>query len=284
MKILTYASILFLFACANSNNGGGGFYTWVDAYGQVHTEKREGEKKEEKDKALVSDNSSSQVKAVLQENPLPKNTADPVIGEAFNPAEFTSSEIIDDQLIPKRLYNWQDQGASISQEVATEGEQEEQVIDFIEVDEATTASSYEYLAGSEIALWEEVKGLELKLSRVYLYSDRLKQDYLLIELPFTFSAKAMIFKSYIKNSRLALPNLVFLNERFELLSNLSLPFSHHVPESWSSHGFMQGVVEPPVRAQYILMLSNPNPGVIELGDKKVKLIDLGSIMIDVLDE
>ena len=47
---------------------------------------------------------------------------------------------------------------------------------------------------------------------------------------------------------------------------------------------MQGVVEPPVRAQYILMLSNPNPGVLELGGKKVKLIDLGSIMIDVLDE
>ncbi|MEH6344516.1 MAG: hypothetical protein V7785_05480 [Bermanella sp.] len=282
MKFLTYASILFLFACATSNNAGGGFYTWVDAYGQVHTEKREGEKK---GGDLDSGNSSNQVKGVLHENSLPKvNTTDSVAGEAFNPAEFTSSEIIDDQLIPKRLYNWQDQGALISQEVAAEGEQEEQVIDFIEVDEATAVSSYEYLASSNIALWDEVKGLELKLSRVYLYSDRLKQDYLLIELPSTFNAKAMIFKSYIKNSRLALPNLLFLTERFELLSNLSLPFSHHVSESWSSHGFMQGVVEPPIKAQYVLMLSNPNPGVLELGDKKVKLIDLGSIMIDSLEE
>ncbi len=284
MKFFTYASILFLFACATSNNDGGGFYTWVDSYGQVHTEKREGEKK---GGDLDSANSSSQIKGVLQGNSLPKeNTTDSVAvaGKAFNSAEFTSSEIIDDQLIPKRLYNWQDQGASISQEVATEGEQEEQIIDFIEVDEATVTSSYEYLASSEIALWDEVRGLEMKLSRVYLYSDRLKQDYLLIELPSAFNAKAMIFKSYIKNSRLALPNVLFLTERFELLSNLSLPFSHHVSETWSSHGFMQGVVEPPVKAQYVLMLSNPNPGVLELGDKKVKLIDLGSIMIDTLEE
>jgi len=279
MKVFAYFSILFLAACTTSDNKDGGFYTWVDAYGQVHTEKREDSKQEE---ALLSEDSVI-VNRGLEGNVVSdqiKKQPSQDTNQSFNPAEFTSSEIIDDQLTPKRLYNWQDQGASISREVGAEGDPEDQPVSFIEIEKASAGSNYEHLASSEITLWDDVKGLELKLSRSYSYSDKLKQDYLLIELPSVFEAGAVIFKSYIKSNRLALPNLVFLNERFDMLSGMSLPFSHHVSETWSSHGFMQGVIKPPVEAQYILMLSNPNPGVLELGDKKVRLIDLGSIMID----
>lgn len=279
MKVFAYFSILFLAACTTSDNKDGGFYTWVDAYGQVHTEKREGSIQEE---APLSEDSvivNSGLEGNVVSDQIKKQPAQDT-NQSFNPAEFTSSEIIDDQLTPKRLYNWQDQGASISREVGAEGEPEDQSVSFIEIEKASVGSNYEYLASSEITSWDDVKGLELKLSRSYSYSDKLKQDYLLVELPPAFEAEAMIFKSYIKSNRLALPNLVFLNERFDMVSGMSLPFSHHVLETWSSHGFMQGVIKPPVEAQYILMLSNPNPGVLELGNKKVRLIDLGSIMID----
>ena len=279
MKVFAYFSILFLVACATSNNKDGGFYTWVDAYGQVHTEKREDSKQEETPLSEDSVIVNSGLEGNVVSDQIKKQSSQDT-NQSFNPAEFTSSEIIDDQLTPKRLYNWQDQGASISREVGAEGDPEDQSVSFIEIEKASVSSNYEHLASSEITSWDDVKGLELKLSRSYSYSDKLKQDYLLIELPSAFEAGAMIFKSYIKSNRLALPNLVFLNERFDMLSGMSLPFSHHVSETWSSHGFMQGVIKPPVEAQYILMLSNPNPGVLELGNKKVRLVDLGSIMIN----
>ena len=73
---------------------------------------------------------------------------------------------------------------------------------------------------------------------------------------------------------------MFLSDRYEAVSLPVQPFSHHVEETWSSHGFMQGVVEVPSQAAYMLILSSASSGVLELGGKNVKAVNLGSVLID----
>lgn len=275
-KIVFSISIVMLIGCSSAANKGGGFYTWVDASGNIHTESREA--KGSANKEEVSASSEGDVK----ENQTPVIVVEPVSQDsnAFNPADFKSSELVDAQLAPKRLYSWQDQGAQITQEFSSLEGGDESSERILETKSNRGNSSYEHLAQDRIFYFYQIMAKELKLEEIYLFNKKINNDYLLIEMPTENKVKGVLFKSFIKNNKIALPNVVFLSDRYDAISLPALPFSNHVGETWSAHGYMQGVVEIPSSASYMLILANPNSGVLQLGGDNVKAVDLGSIFID----
>ena len=276
MKHIVLIFSLFILGCSTSGNQDGGFYTWVDASGNVHTERR----LEKKEPVVVEEEVPKKVLKGEYQQPKVMASVTPNEDHYFNPDDFQSSEEIDKQLAPKRLYSWQDQGAQITQELSSSEGAKDSQEGLVEISLLQDRLNYEYLAQDKIFYFNEVKGKELILKNIYLFNRQLGKDYILIELPREGVAERALFKSFIKKSKIALPNLVFLSERFDAISLPALPFSHHIAETWSAHGLMQGVVEIPSRTSYMLVLSNPNSGVLELGGENVKAINLGSILID----
>ena len=276
MKSIFSICLIALIGCSNAINKDGGFYTWVDANGNVHTEKRATKKGGGKDEV------SSSKEVSIKEDVTPIISAPKVAQDknSFNPDDFRSSEIVDAQLSPKRLYSWQDQGAQITQELSSAEGADDSSEHIMEVKPERNSSNYEYLAQDKIFYFHQVMGKELKLEEVYFFNKQINNDYILIEMPFEGRVEGALFKSFIKNNKIALPNIVFLSDRFEAISLSVLPFSNHVEETWSSHGYMHGVVEIPFNASYILVLANPNSGVLQLGGKNVKAVNLGSILLD----
>ena len=278
MKQITFIFSLFILGCSTAGNQDGGFYTWVDASGNVHTERRN----EKNEPVAVEDETLEKKLEGEYQSPETMAKAVTQVDSDFNPDDFKSSDEVDRQLLPKRLYSWQDQGTQITQELSSAGTEfsDDKLRAEVDINLLEGSLNYEYLAQDKIQYFNEVKSKELKLENIYLFNKQLGKDYILIELPLEDGAEKVIFKSFIKNNKIALPNLVFLSDRFDAISFPALPFSHHIEETWSAHGFMQGMVEIPSKASYILLLSNPSSGVLELGGKNVKAVNLGSILLD----
>jgi len=247
------------------------FYTWVDANGQIRTTQKPLPNKEK---------TSVKQAEKTQNNDSPATTDNGLEAESFDTSSFRSSEEIDKHLSDTKLFSWQENGRVINQEALVEAKPAKEVSPITLATPQLTIELDDYSALIDQLLfkWEDFDGVEVDLFRTYIFNDELNTDSILIELVRDSDLPAIIFKSYVKRSKMALPNVLFLSERFDSLSHPSVPFSHFVNESWSSYAHMQGVLAVPANARYMLIMPNPELGILELDGKQIKLSDRGNIM------
>ena len=260
---------LFISACASHNPGEQGeFYTWVDERGQLHTVRRE-----------TKDRTTNHIIETNKKNNLVSTKS--VKENELNPSDFTPSEKVDEKLKGKRLYSWNDQYGQNTQEVLPPIESLEET-QFQKPARPYTAKSFrDYREGKEIFL-SELIGRQLKLENLYTFNEATKSDYILFELDLDgeLITDQFAFKSFVSKGRVALPNIVFLDAEYNSLSAQHLPFEDYSEETWSSYAYFSGNVLIPKKSKYLLITPNTEAGVAEIGATIIKMVDLGSIVID----
>jgi len=250
------------------------FYTWVDASGQIRTTQKPSSNKKkpgQKPTPQIPQTLNSESSVIAGNN----SEAD-----SFDTSGYRSSTEVDKHLSDTKMFSWQENGRIINQEPQVPVKQSKGASKIALEQPKLTIESDDYSALIDQLLfnWEDFNGVEVDLFRAYVFNDELNTDSILIELGRDKEVRAIIFKSYVKRSKMALPNVLFLSERFDSLSFPTVPFSHFINESWSSFAHMQGVLAIPKNARYMVILPNPEPGVIELGGKQIQLSDRGNIM------
>jgi|GEM_PF-1799995 len=270
--IFTFLALATTVACAPmKSQSSEQFYTWVDASGQIRTTQ----------KPLAVKKKPKPKQSIQVQNPKPPLTADKSLEEkTFDTSGYRSSTEIDKQLSDTKMFSWQENGRVINQEtqVTPVNSKEPSQMAMARPELIVEPDDYSALIDQLLFSWEDFQGVELDLFRAYLFNDELKTDSILVELARGAEVQAIIFKSYVKSSKMALPNVLFLSERFESLSFPSVPFSHFIDESWSNYAHMQGVLAVPKSAHYMLILPSPESGALELGGKQIQLSDRGNIM------
>ncbi len=96
----------------------------------------------------------------------------------------------------------------------------------------------------------------------YLFSEG-KSPFLLIRLPHHRSNYSIELKSFIKNNSRSgvnnavfYPQLVFLDDKFEVVRILRNPVLEYTPENWYKHGYLKGLFELDVsRGERYLLLN-----------------------------
>ncbi len=263
IKILISFAMLALIGCTTTaNKSGEQFYTWVDASGQIRSTQRPTEKK-----------SSSPV--VIDEE-----AGDSKGRPAFDASSYSSSEIIDKQLDKTTTFSWQENGRVINEERTLQKKESTPLSVHTSVVPIASPKPIDYslLLEQTVFNWPQLKGRELDLFKTYIFNTQLNVDSILIDMKRSDIATAVMFSSYVKQKKIALPNVVFLDDRLNAISSPVTPFTHYVAESWSSLAYMQGVIELPKNASYMLLLPSIETGLIELGAGTVKRSDQGYIM------
>lgn len=266
-----------LSACSTSGSGHSEFYTWVDETGQLRTERVESEE-------VTSDQNTDSASPNTASEGEQKNSS---VSE-INPADYMPADQMDRKLRDARLFAWQDETGKQSVSEVDRSELKDSPDETFGVEvEATgikgrrfTQDCCEQLASSDKYLLNDLAGRELKLSDYYTYQESLQSDALIFDFA-DFEVEDIRIKTFIKKDKLALPDILLLDERFQLKRVLTTPFSHFVEESWASYGYMQGRI-PNAQLEnidYLVILPSQQVGVLELGEKKAKITDLGSIMV-----
>ena len=265
---LTLITILTTACTPNQVGKQGDFYTWVDERGQLHTIKRE-----KKNSEISLSTGSAQKSKSTEKNTAKTNT--------FNPSEFTPSEKIDEKLKGQRLYSWNDEYGQNTQEVLPPIKSLEEPQSKKPARPYTAKSFRDYREGKEIFL-SELIGRQLKLENLYTFNEATKSDYILFELDLDgeFITDQFTFKSFVSKSRVALPNIVFLDTEYNSVSAQYLPFEDYSEETWSSYAYFSGNALIPKKSKYLLVTPNTEAGVAEIGSTIIKMVDLGSIVID----
>lgn len=277
-KTLFLFAVVSLFGCASKGGGHSEFYTWVDETGQMRTVKRSFHE----DTPAESDSSEAEVEEqksrTKTEN---KGQSD------INPAHFMPSDQVDAKLRDSRLFAWQDETGKQAVSEVEKSEIKRNSEDFGVAVQSEgragrrfDAQCCDKLSGSKIYLWNELAGRELKLEDYYSFEKSLEGDALVLDFAGS-EVDDIRLKTFIKREKLALPDVILLDERFQVVEVLVTPFSHYVEESWSSYGYMQGRIEKQQLdgVEYLVILPSKQIGVLELGDKQTKITDLGSIMV-----
>jgi len=261
-------------ACStNEANSSGDFYTWVDERGQLRTVKKSN--LTPKDKSQKSDSLRNTDKPRKDS----KITQEGISKNQFNEADFTPSEDVDKKLRGERFYAWNDGGKLQSQTVLPPLKEEEET----NVPAITfKATSYrQFREGNEVLI-SELLGRQIKLQDVYLYSKIAKSDYLLLELDLSQEEVVgqLRISSFVHKEKVALPNVVFLDDEFNSVSPRYLPFNDFEPETWSTYAKFKGDMRIPQKALYLLITPNQEAGVAEVGEAVIKMIDLGVLLIE----
>lgn len=265
---------LFLSACAGVGDAkSGDFYTWVDERGQLHTIKREPKESESKEVNKPNFNQKTKGEYSTRVEPFKKGLVD------IDESEFTPSTEIDNRIKGKKLYAWND---GVSQNI------EEVSLASPEVMEATSKplnnsfikkNFYLFREGKELFL-SELLGRQTKLDRIYSFNQATQSDYALLELDLEPGLTQLGLKTFVTKERVAMPLIVFLDKNYQSVSAQFLPFQDYTDESWSSYAYFSGHVFIPPSAHYLLITPNKEAGVAEVGEKIIKMVDLGSILID----
>ena len=273
------ASVLILNGCATSKSGHSEFYTWVDETGQLRT---------------VQAPSAEDKKETAPENKTPQNAqaasavnSNPSDSNQFNPDDFTPSDQVDAKLRDARLFAWQDESGKQNVTEVDQSEIQKNQTDLGVSIEARNAQQRGFsgdccdqLASSQPYLWNDLAGRELRLEDYYQFQSVLDSDALVLDFGESQIDDIRI-KTFIKGNKLALPDVLLLDDRFNIKQVLVTPFTHYVEESWASYGYMQGRIE---KSQlegvfYLVILPSQQIGVLELGENQTKITDLGSIMV-----
>jgi len=270
--IFAFLALATTVACAPmKNQSSEQFYTWVDASGQIRTTQKPLPNKKKPPKKQTPRTPNS-VSTVANANSLEE--------DSFDTSGYRSSTEFDKHLSDTKMFSWQENGRIINQEsqMPVTAPKEAPQIALMLPRSTIESDDYSALIDQLLFNWEDFNGVEVDLFRAYVFNGELNTDSILIELDRGAEVRAIIFKSYVKRSKMALPNVLFLSERFDTLSFPTVPFSHFINESWSSYAHMQGVLAIPKDARYMVILPNPEPGVLELDGRQIQLSDRGSIM------
>ena len=272
--VLCFCLAIVLCACSvrSSNQEQSGFYTWIDEQGQLRSEP-----------IVVAKQETESADGELEER---EQVATPAKDD-FDTSEYMSADQVDAKLEQTRLYSWQEEGTQRVHEVAKQEEMPNRDLEgyIFAYDDTSnkvklSTDCCEFISRQERFLWSEISSRQLKLKDYYTYYDELKSDAVLIELG-DHELPNIRIKSFLRNGKMALPDLVFLDERFAPTQSFPSPFSHFVEETWASYGFMQGAI-PHSEFQgsvYMLVLPSKQAGVLDLGSDQITIIDLGSIML-----
>jgi hypothetical protein len=278
MKSALIFSCVLLVGCNNTptEGGSGEFYTWVDERGQLHTQSREIQVNN------TSENIGSEEKGVKEKDVKEKEAKYPakLDKSAMNvdATQFTPSSEVDNKLSGKKLYSWNLDGQQLTEELSSEGV----VLSEAESSINNKASFMypvmlkEYREGKEVLLTDIISN-EINLADLYVLNKSNNLDYILIEID--TPVDQLIFYSYIKNKKVALPALRFLNKLFNGTHAYSDLLSELTPESWSSYGYLSGRAAIPTDVKYILIQPSSLSGVIETTSGDVVLSNLGSFLI-----
>ncbi len=266
MNYFLFLSVFLLSSCTNlQKKQGGNFYTVMDANGNLST---------------IEVSAKTKPK---EKSPASKIKEGSNIDDDFNPADYISEEELNKNEQSTGFYSWMEHGRRNTQEIKQREAEEKTNTSkhSIKLTSATNQGSYYFLAETTPISWAGIKGREISLEKSYKFNKKLDKDIVLIEL-LRPEPLPLIFKSFIRNLKIALPNVLFLSERFEILTEPATPYTNYISETWSSYGYFQGVINPPASTQYILLTSSTKSGALELDSNVVKVIDLGVVEINEL--
>lgn len=267
MKILILVAVIFLLnACTtdtHSNNEG--FYTWIDASGNVRTEQR----KAKSDKATVK---GPEAKEPETES---KNQ--------FDPADFTPSEQVDKQLQGDKLFTWVEDGRQIvsepSQDQLTESDQAQDSNAKLDIRSSHSGLiDTTPLKKGKIYQYSGIFEREIDLSEYYSYSDVLERDYLLIDL-FELNASNLNIRTFAKEQAIAFPHFIQLDKELSIVSESEVNWSGYNHESWSSYGYLTGQLRLTPNTAFLLVMTRTDAGAMEVDGELIRLVDLGSLEI-----
>ena len=262
--LLMFAIFLSLAACQNMQQGESDFYTWVDETGQIRTIKKPTKDLvSAADSDVISSSTVSEIQAPFD----------------FDPSRFTPSEEIDKKLNNDRLYAWQQ--ADGTQIVREESRPEQTPEQTTEAAHSIQSKSFRIFREGKQVIFEDINGVSIDLSRYYQFNTQAETDYALIELIKPIERVAV--KSFIKNDTVAMPRIIPLTRQFEQRFSFDNPFTDREVESWYGYGYVHGVLDIPEQTQYLLLLPNPQHGVIEAQDKLIKKSNLGSLVFESLN-
>jgi len=279
LRIAVILSLLTSLGCQLKPSEHSEFYTWVDESGQLRTERVE--------QANSNDKTPSDGAVSADQNDVQPQSEVSSSSRAFDPADFTSSDEVDARLRDARLFAWQDESGkqNVTQMEKIETSQGDESLGQgmkmpLTAKRRFGATCCEKLASFERYLWGDLAGREIKFAEYFSYADGLSSDALMLDLA-DFERAGIRLKSFVKQGKMALPDVLLLNERFQLIDILATPFTHYVEESWASYGFMQGVVtEDQLRdAEYIVLIPSEQVGILELGEQAAKITNLGSVLV-----
>lgn len=262
--LLLIAISLALAACQNMQQGESDFYTWVDETGQIRTIKKPTKDLvSAADAEVISSSSTTETQAPVD----------------FDPSQFTPSEEIDKKINHERLYAWQEaDGTQIVREESRPEQAPEQTTEAVH---GIQSKSFRIFREGKQVLFEDVNGVSIDLSRYYQFNTKAETDYALIEL--ISPIKRIAVKSFIKNDTVAMPQIIPLTRQFEQRFSFDNPFTNREVESWYGYGYVHGLLNIPEQTQYLLLLPNPQYGVIETQDKLIKKSNLGSLVFESLN-
>lgn len=236
------------------------FYTWVDDRGQLHSEPRK--------------KSSTQV--------IPRAET-PSADVILNPADYTPVEVVDARLAQKRLYAWTDEtGANHMEE--RDKPTPAQVAPAMP--SSVTASENPYpvtccisLSLQDKLLLSDLKSRTLSLEDFYRSDEFFEHGVIIVELDSV--ADALRVQSFIQSDRVAVPDILLLDERYQILHYLQAPLSHFVAETWVKLGYLQGLIGSDFLkdVHYVVITPSAKAGVLPLDDKDVKITDFGYVTI-----
>jgi hypothetical protein len=270
-SIVIVCAALALIGCSSiPAESGDQFYTWVDASGQIRTTKRPSEKN--KNTPSVP-STPALTEGKDSDNSEPEK-------QAFDASSYRSSEDVDKQLDKVTTFSWQENGRGVTQERRLYKDENTPPVDQTVAIPVASLQSRDYssLLNQTIFMSSELAGRELDLFKTYTFSKQLNIDTILVEVEQSTSIQSMMFSSYVKHGKIALPKIIFLDERLNPVSSAIAPFTHFIAESWSSLAYMQGVIKIPRDTVYMLMQPSSDAGLIELGDSSVKMSDQGRVM------
>lgn len=257
--------VLVLSGCASrsgarDNASADAFYTWVDDRGQLHSEPR----KKPSPQVVTGADSTD-------------------FASALNPADYTPAEVVDARIAQKRLYAWTDADGVFHSEEQDKPAQEsaEPAIpsSVVEADSPYPKSCCVSLSLQDKLLLSDLKSRALSLEDYYQSDSSFEHGAIIVELD--APSEALRVQSFIRSERVAVPDILLLDERYRVLHYLPAPLSHFVSETWVKQAYLQGLIgsEFLKDAHYLVITPSSKVGVLPLDNKDVKITDFGYVTI-----
>ncbi|WP_396586594.1 hypothetical protein [Bermanella sp. R86510] len=259
---------LLVVGCATSEqNSEQGFYTWVDASGQVRTTPRA-----KKTEAEVSDSN--------EEKESIANNSSKALNE-IDASEYTPAEDMDKKLKGERLYAWTEDGRQqISEQAApTPDEMQDSGAKPLSLPVSQQILKSDNYKKNKIHQWSQVAQSEFKLKDYYQYNESTKKDVLIIDIFEAQPLGVVQIVSFDHNGSLAYPALTQLDSSFQVLPQTGIEWLGYSHETWSQYGRLTGRFTVHPKASFLLLSTQSQSGLLEVGEKIVKLVDLGSIVL-----
>lgn len=244
---------------AQAPQGDESFYTWVDDKGQLHSEPRK------KKTPQIPISEAGEVKSDI------------------NPADFTPVEVVDARLAQKRLYAWtDDQGVNHVEEEDKPkpvAPSDPVVSSVVESENPYPATCCITLSLQNKLLLSELKTRSLSLEDYYRSDESFSHGVVVVDID--MPSPALRVQSFIHNNRVAVPDILLLDERYRVVHYFEAPLSHYVSETWFKFGFLQGLIGSEFLdgVRYLVITPGTKAGVLPLDDNEVKITDFGFVTV-----